>query len=117
MCVCMCVSVSVCAVMYVCVCETCSLTLLCLFSQLSQHQRAMSSTALPLETKLLLELTRGAALAVHAAAGSARGHRAARFLRAAEGLCRSAAALPQEPADAKTSKGKAKDCDKHSTPR
>ena len=67
----------------------------------------MSTTALPLESKLLLEMTRGAALAVHAAAGSARGHQAARLLRAAEGLCRSAAALLQLPDDAKTSETKA----------
>ena len=67
----------------------------------------MSSIALPLEPRLLLELARGAALAVHAAAGSARGHRAARLLRAAEGLCRSAAALLQLPDDAKTSEGQA----------
>ena len=77
----------------------------------------MSPTALPLETKLFLELTRGAALAVHAAAGSARGHRAARLLRAAEGLCRSAAALLQTPDDAKTSQGKAKEGPKDSTPK
>ena len=64
----------------------------------------MASTGLPLESKLLLELTRGAALAVHAAAGSARGHRAARLLRAAEGLCRSAAALLQLPPAGDTSK-------------
>ena len=77
----------------------------------------MSSFALPLETKLLLELTRAVALAVHAAVGSARGHRAARLLRAAEGLCRSAAALLQTQDDATTSKGKAKGEDKESKPK
>ena len=65
---------------------------------------------MPLEPKLLLELTRGATLAVHAAAGSARGHCAARLLRAAEGLCRSAAALLQlPPGDGTHKKGKGKD--------
>ena len=77
----------------------------------------MSTNALPLEPRLPLELARGAALAVHAAAGSARGHRAARLLRAAEGLCRSAAALLQTPDDATTSEGKAKEGRKDSTPK
>ena len=54
-------------------------------------------------------MARGAALAVHPAAGSARGHRAARLLRTAEGLCRGAAALLQTPDDAKTSENKAQE--------
>ena len=53
----------------------------------------------PLDSKILPELTRGACLAAHAAAGLACGHHAARLLRAAEGLCRSAAALLQLPPD------------------
>ena len=54
---------------------------------------------------------------MHATGASARGHRAARFLRAAEGLCRSAAALLQLPDDAPTSKGKAKENDKDGKPK
>ena len=78
----------------------------------------MPTTGLPLEAKLLLELTRGAALAVHAAAGSARGHRAARLLRAAEGLCRSASALLQQPPDdAKTPEKAAEDSTNKGSPK
>ena len=75
------------------------------------------STIAQVPLKLLLALTRGACLAAHAAGASARGHRAARLLRAAEGLCRSAAALLQLPDDASTSKGKAKESGKDRTPK
>ena len=54
---------------------------------------------------------------MHAAGASARGHRAARLLRAAEGLYRSAAALLQLPDDATTSKGKAKEGDQEGKPK
>ena len=55
---------------------------------------AMTTDGLPL--KLVVEATRGAVIAVHAAGGLARGHaQALRLLRAAEGLCRSAVAVLQ----------------------
>ena len=54
----------------------------------------MTTDGLPL--KLVVEATRGAVIAVHAAGGLARGHaQALRLLRAAEGLCRSAVAVLQ----------------------
>ena len=50
------------------------------------------------ELKLIVEAARAATLAVHAAAGLARGHpQPLRLLRAAEGLCRSAVAVIQVP--------------------
>ena len=49
-----------------------------------------------LSLKLVVEASRGAVIAVHAAGGLARGHvQAQRLLRAAEGLCRSAVAVLQ----------------------
>ncbi len=49
-----------------------------------------------LSLKLVVEASRGAVIAVHAAGGLARGHvQALRLLRAAEGLCRSAVAVLQ----------------------
>ena len=55
---------------------------------------AMATAGLSL--KLVVEASRGAVIAVHAAGGLARGHvQAQRLLRAAEGLCRSAVAVLQ----------------------
>ena len=68
-----------------------------------------------LSLKLVVEASRGAVIAVHAAGGLARGHvQALRFLRAAEGLCRSAVAVLQA-VDSKKTKGKGKDNDKKDT--
>lgn len=64
-----------------------------------------------LSLKLVVEASRGAVIAVHAAGGLARGHvQALRLLRAAEGLCRSAVAVLQASGSKKdTGKGKDKD--------
>ena len=64
-----------------------------------------------LSLKWVVEASRGAVIAVHAAGGLARGHvQALRLLRAAEGLCRSAVAVLQA-SDSKKTKGIGKDKD------
>ena len=70
-----------------------------------------------LQPKLVLEATRGAVIAVHAATGLARGNvQALRLLRAAEGLCRTAVAVLQAGSGAQktgqSERGSSKDKDK-----
>jgi hypothetical protein len=67
-----------------------------------------------LQLKMVVEATRGAVIAVHAAGGLARGNvQALRLLRAAEGLCRTAVSVLQIDEGKKKDKGKGqKDTDK-----
>ena len=64
--------------------------------------------------KLVVEASRGAVIAVHAAGGLARGHvQALRLLRVAEGLCRGAVAVLQaDGSKCEKTKGMGKDKDK-----
>ena len=73
---------------------------------------AMATAGLSL--KLVVEASRGAVIAVHAAGGLARGHvQALRLLRAAEGLCRGAVAVLQaDGSKGEKTKGVSKDKDK-----
>jgi hypothetical protein len=70
-----------------------------------------------LSLKLVVEASRGAVIAVHAAGGLARGHvQALRLLRAAEGLCRGAVAVLQaDGSKCEKTKGVGKDKDKKDT--
>jgi len=70
-----------------------------------------------LSLKLVVEASRGAVIAVHAAGGLARGHvQALRLLRAAEGLCRGAVAVLQaDGSKGEKTKGVSKDKDKKDT--
>ena len=70
-----------------------------------------------LSLKLVVEASRGAVIAVHAAGGLARGHvQALRLLRAAEGLCRGAVAVLQaDGSKSEKTKGMSKDKDKKDT--
>ena len=70
-----------------------------------------------LSLKLVVEASRGAVIAVHAAGGLARSHvQALRLLRAAEGLCRSAVAVLQADNNiGKKTKGMGKGKDKKDT--
>ena len=75
---------------------------------LSTFLTAMAANGVPLQ--LAIEASRGASIAVHAAAGLSRGQAPAlRLLRAAEGLCRSAVAALQASAVASKDKGGKRD--------
>ena len=68
------------------------------------------------QRKVVVEATRGALIAVHAAAGLARKQATAlRLLRAAEGLCRTAVAVLQTDGGTETDKGTGTGKDKQDT--